>query len=68
MHRRYRPWHYEQKIAALTEAIGPQLALGADVMVGFPGETETEFREILACSQKTTLEILFNQMKPTITK
>ena len=45
MHRRYRPWHYEQKVAALIEAIGPQLALGADVMIGFPGETDTEFRE-----------------------
>ena len=45
MHRRYRPWHYEQKIAALIDAAGPGLAVGADVMVGFPGETEGEFRE-----------------------
>jgi threonylcarbamoyladenosine tRNA methylthiotransferase MtaB len=45
MHRRYRPWHYEQKAAALLEAAGPELALGADVMAGFPGETEAEFRE-----------------------
>ena len=45
MHRRYRPWHYEEKVAALREAIGPQLALGADVMLGFPGETEAEFCE-----------------------
>lgn len=45
MHRRYRPWHYEQKAAALREAAGPELALGADVMVGFPGESEAEFRE-----------------------
>lgn len=45
MHRRYRPWHYEQKVAALIDAAGPELALGADVMAGFPGETEAEFRE-----------------------
>jgi threonylcarbamoyladenosine tRNA methylthiotransferase MtaB len=44
MHRRYRPWHYEEKIAALVEA-APQLAIGADVMAGFPGESDAEFRE-----------------------
>lgn len=45
MHRRYRPWHYAAKVAALIEAVGAELTLGADVMVGFPGETELEFRE-----------------------
>jgi threonylcarbamoyladenosine tRNA methylthiotransferase MtaB len=45
MHRRYRPWHYAEKVAALVEAAGPELTLGADVMAGFPGETEAEFRE-----------------------
>jgi len=45
MHRRYRPWHYEQKVAASVEAVGAELALGADVMVGFPGETDAEFGE-----------------------
>jgi threonylcarbamoyladenosine tRNA methylthiotransferase MtaB len=45
MHRRYRPWHYAQKAAELTAAVGPELALGADVMVGFPGETDAEFQE-----------------------
>jgi threonylcarbamoyladenosine tRNA methylthiotransferase MtaB len=45
MHRRYRPWHYEQKVDALLEAAGPELTLGADVMAGFPGETDAEFQE-----------------------
>jgi threonylcarbamoyladenosine tRNA methylthiotransferase MtaB len=45
MHRRYRPWHYAQKIAALVEAVGPELAIGADVMLGFPGESDAEFLE-----------------------
>ena len=45
MHRRYRPWHYSQKVAELIDAAGPELALGADVMVGFPGESEVEFLE-----------------------
>jgi threonylcarbamoyladenosine tRNA methylthiotransferase MtaB len=45
MHRRYRPWHYAEKVHALREAAGPVLTLGADVMVGFPGETDREFQE-----------------------
>jgi threonylcarbamoyladenosine tRNA methylthiotransferase MtaB len=48
MHRRYRPWHYADKVAALLRAAGPWLTLGADVMVGFPGETDSEFDETLA--------------------
>jgi threonylcarbamoyladenosine tRNA methylthiotransferase MtaB len=45
MHRRYRPWHYADKVAALIDAAGPELTLGADVMVGFPGESDREFEE-----------------------
>ena len=48
MHRRYRPWHYAEKVRALVDAAGPDLTLGADVMVGFPGETDGEFEETLA--------------------
>lgn len=48
MHRRYRPWHYAQKVEALLRAAGPDLTLGADVMVGFPGETDAEFEETVA--------------------
>jgi len=48
MHRRYRPWHYHEKVQALLRAAGPDLTLGADVMVGFPAETDAEFEETLA--------------------
>jgi threonylcarbamoyladenosine tRNA methylthiotransferase MtaB len=44
MHRRYRPWHYAQKLAAIREAMR-EAAIGADVMVGFPGETDALFEE-----------------------
>ena len=44
MHRKYRPWHYREKIGTIRDAM-PNAAIGADVMVGFPGETEAEFEE-----------------------
>jgi len=44
MHRRYRPWHYAEKIRKIHEAM-PEAAIGADVMVGFPGETDELFEE-----------------------
>ncbi len=44
MHRRYRPWHYAEKLAAIRDAM-PEAAIGADVMVGFPGETDALFEE-----------------------
>ena len=44
MHRKYRPWHYREKIEKIRKAM-PDAAIGADVMVGFPGETEREFEE-----------------------
>jgi threonylcarbamoyladenosine tRNA methylthiotransferase MtaB len=44
MHRKYRPWHYAEKIRKIREAM-PDAAIGADVMVGFPGETDEFFEE-----------------------
>jgi threonylcarbamoyladenosine tRNA methylthiotransferase MtaB len=47
MHRRYRPWHYEDRIQRIHAAM-PQAAIGADVMVGFPGESEEDFEQTRA--------------------
>lgn len=44
MHRKYRPWHYAEKVRRIRQAM-PAAAIGADVMVGFPGETEADFEE-----------------------
>ena len=44
MHRKYRPWHYRERIEKIRHTL-PDAAIGADVMVGFPGETEYEFEE-----------------------
>jgi threonylcarbamoyladenosine tRNA methylthiotransferase MtaB len=44
MHRKYRPWHYAEKVLKIRELM-PEAAIGADVMVGFPGEHEAAFEE-----------------------
>jgi threonylcarbamoyladenosine tRNA methylthiotransferase MtaB len=44
MHRKYRPWHYREKLEKIRAAV-PHAAIGADVMVGFPGESESDFEE-----------------------
>ena len=57
MHRRYRPWHYAEKVDALLDAAGPDLTLGADVMVGFPGETDSEFEQTCQLHSRTPLRL-----------
>jgi threonylcarbamoyladenosine tRNA methylthiotransferase MtaB len=47
MHRRYRPWHYAEKLRLIRQSM-PDAAIGADVMVGFPGESEALFEESFA--------------------
>jgi threonylcarbamoyladenosine tRNA methylthiotransferase MtaB len=47
MHRKYRPWHYADRIQKIRAAM-PTAAIGADVMVGFPGETDEQFEETRA--------------------
>lgn len=44
MHRKYRPRHYADRILK-ARTLMPDCAVGADVMTGFPGETEQEFDE-----------------------
>lgn len=47
MRRRYRPGHYAARVQEIHRRL-PDAAIGADVMAGFPGETEAEFEETLA--------------------
>jgi threonylcarbamoyladenosine tRNA methylthiotransferase MtaB len=57
MHRKYRPWHYREKIEKIRSAM-PTAAIGADVMVGFPGETDGEFEE----TRRTVDELPFTYL------
>ena len=51
MHRRYRPWHYADRIERIRRAM-PDAAIGADVMVGFPGETDDHFEQTRALIER----------------
>lgn len=44
MHRKYRPRHYAGRIEK-ARTLMPDCAVGADVMTGFPGETDEEFED-----------------------
>jgi threonylcarbamoyladenosine tRNA methylthiotransferase MtaB len=44
MHRKYRPRHYADRVTKARRLM-PEAAIGADVMVGFPGETDELFEE-----------------------
>jgi threonylcarbamoyladenosine tRNA methylthiotransferase MtaB len=44
MHRKYRPRHYADRILKARASM-PDAAIGADVMAGFPGETDADFEE-----------------------
>ena len=46
MKRRYNTKLYKDKINAITKGI-PNVCIGADVIVGFPGENENEFNKTL---------------------
>lgn len=43
MHRWYRAEHYAERIALIHRLL-PDAAIGADVIVGFPGESDADFR------------------------
>jgi threonylcarbamoyladenosine tRNA methylthiotransferase MtaB len=51
MHRKYRPWHYADRIERVRRAM-PDAAIGADVMVGFPGETADDFEQTRALIER----------------
>jgi threonylcarbamoyladenosine tRNA methylthiotransferase MtaB len=66
MHRKYRPWHYREKIEKIRAAM-PTAAIGADVMAGFPGETNAEFeatRRLIEQLPSTYLHVFTYSARP----
>ena len=51
MHRWYRAEHYARRVELIHELL-PHAAIGADVIAGFPGETEREHVETVAFIEK----------------
>jgi len=66
MRRKYRPRHYADRILKARKAM-PDAAMGADVMVGFPGETDVEFdesREFIESLPFTYLHVFTYSARP----
>ena len=58
MRRTYDPARYLQLVERLRDAV-PDLALGTDIIVGFPGETESDFAETLAMVEQVRYDSAF---------
>ncbi len=66
MHRWYRVTHYAQRMNIIRDVL-PDAAIGADVIVGFPGETEANYRatyEFIAQSPFTYLHVFSFSRRP----
>ena len=58
MRRTYTRERYLQLVAEMRAAI-PDLALGTDIIVGFPGETEADFQETLEVVEEVRFDSAF---------
>ncbi len=57
MNRPYDTEAYYDKIMAIRELV-PEISISADVIVGFPGETDAEFEEAMAFIRRCNLSFL----------
>jgi threonylcarbamoyladenosine tRNA methylthiotransferase MtaB len=66
MHRWYRSEHYARRVELIHERL-PHAAIGADVIAGFPGETEADHAATLAFIERlpfTYLHVFSFSMRP----
>ena len=59
MNRKYTREGYLEKVAKLREA-RPGISITSDVIVGFPGETEEDFRQTLRLMEEVRFDSLFS--------
>ncbi|HEY4816092.1 MAG TPA: tRNA (N(6)-L-threonylcarbamoyladenosine(37)-C(2))-methylthiotransferase MtaB [Candidatus Acidoferrum sp.] len=57
MHRWYRAEHYARRVELIRERL-PDAAIGADVIAGFPGETDAEHAETVAFVERLPFSYL----------
>jgi len=57
MHRWYRSAHYARRVELIRELL-PNAGIGADIIAGFPGETETDHQATLALIRELPLTYL----------
>jgi threonylcarbamoyladenosine tRNA methylthiotransferase MtaB len=57
MHRWYRGEHYARRVELIRERL-PDAGIGADVIAGFPGETEAEHAETMAFIERLPFSYL----------
>ena len=58
MERNYTVEHYEEIIRKIREKI-PGVAISTDIIVGFPGETEEQFQELLDFGRRVKFDFSF---------
>lgn len=58
MNRKYTSEHFRERVAALRRAI-PDIAITTDFLVGFPGETEEQFRNTLKLAEDIRFDSAF---------
>ncbi|MEP6893595.1 MAG: tRNA (N6-isopentenyl adenosine(37)-C2)-methylthiotransferase MiaB, partial [Gaiellaceae bacterium] len=58
MRRTYTPDRYLALVERLRDAV-PDLALGTDIIVGFPGESDTDFKETLVHVERVRFDSAF---------